>query len=770
MRVNKEGEGLSSEGSETTPRFPTVRKGLDQREVYPYIERLRLQIEGLQRQNELLKDEVGELRRQVENPVLDIDKVTEVFGKQASEILRSAHDIGSSIRKRAELNARDIVSRAEREATDLELQASVSAEAQMTEAAERAKEIVERAKSEAAEIITLAEQGAQSISERAKSEGRSLLHRARELRSKVFNEMQTRIELLNGDIEELETSRGSLLQMLGAAETVLSEVRNDILGRDREGSVEDGDSQDFVGDHNSKSSMKFTSIDTGVNDGKELDPAEKVLAADDLPSAELLGTIIGSSKEPLVDDFRDGVGEGESHSEGSYDNADSAYLPTSEDQQMDQGDSSDVILTLVGNEDSEFEGVVSVRPLNNETQPPQITDEEMLTQTKGYVSTRDKPGSGFPSTSEPSTLSPESNVEVEEREEETTEFQVVVDASREADDGDNSDNNLPGDDDFTRDSTFGSFTSLARDDNVELEEPRESEPGALELDQLEKLFERLKDGRDRETKAAFEEIAVHAPSSNEEVKIDSSDSGYGEGSRLSSQVDSNQFGIEDELEPESKVGLIERRDEELADIVLQMSRRVKRILQDDQNDLLDVLRKGGIEELLKRVAELLSNFEHHGDALHPYLDQSRRVGAQFFVEWEDSTGTPSFALQRVGEELLSLISELSLKRISALYSSLESGESLGQVSLINSVYRDLRVQKVDEIVGDYINSAFNVGVREIPGVINFNWTTFDLGGNCSDCDDNALANPNPKDEDFPTGHRIPPVHPGCRCMIIPIIA
>ncbi len=765
MRVNKEGEGLSNEDSETTPRFPIVRKGLDQREVYPFIERLRLQIERLERQNELLREEIGDLRHQVENPVLDIDKVTEVFGKQASEILRSAHDIGSSIRKRAELNARDIVSRAEREATDLELQASVSAEAQMTEAAERAKEIVERAKSEAAEIMSLAEQGAQSISERAKAEGRSLLHRARELRSKVFNEMQTRIELLNGDIEELETSRGSLLKMLGAAETVLSEVRRDILGRDKEDSDDDG-FQDISGDHISENSIDLMSVDTEMAADKKPESVDLSLTVDDLPSAELLGTILDSSKGPLSNGQRSGVGEGDDkHSEVSRYYTDSTDLPKTDDEQEEFIEPSEVTSPLESDDGAEFEGVVSVRPLSSDAQPTEIADNEVLMRPQESVSANEATANGVSSTSDSNASSLESNGDIEERDEETREYQVIVDVSAEGVDLLDSDKVALRDDELTFDSASMSY----RDDNPEFEEPDESEADVLELDQLEKLFERLKDGRDRETKIAFDEMTNQAIVGGEEVKREQSDPEH-EGPDLPTQFAATEKSVEGELEPRYDEELIARRDEELADITLQMSRRVKRILQDDQNDLLDVLRKGGVEELLKRITELQSNFEHHGNALYPYLEQARKVGSQFFVEWEDSASVPSYPLRRVGEELSSLISELSLKRISALYSSLESGESPGQVSLINSVYRDLRVQKVDEIVGDYINSAFNVGVRETPGVINFNWMTFDLGGNCSDCDDNALANPNPKDEDFPTGHRIPPVHPGCRCMIVPTIA
>ncbi len=766
MRVNREGEGLSSENSESAPRFPIVRKGLDQREVYPYIERIRLRVLDLERQNSLLVEEVADLRRQVENPTLDVDKVTELFGKQASEILRSAHDIASSVRKRAELNARDIISRAEREATDLELQASVSAEAQMTEASERAKEIIERAKSEAAEMIALAEQGAQSISERAKAEGRSLLHRARELRSKVFNEMQARIELLNGDIEELETSRTTLLQMLGAADTVLSEVRNDILNRDRKDIADNGSAPGLDDGHANANSVEEETQEHDSDVYQELKDGGDELAVETLPSVEQLSVVLDTSKEIASSTAAQ---DGEDYDERATvhpDDVGSGSQKSLDSSQSEPESATEPAFPFKGGSTSEFEGVISVWPLKAGGQARLREDDEARSDTQKSPVGNDDRNIDMEQTANVDDFNlpvVEPNDEVEAEDEKTTEFQVVFKAPDKTPETFDGGGTLGGED----------FADPNEADVLPLEEDEQggdvSEPDFAELDQLERLFERLKEGRDREAKAALEDISGEAPPV---VKTDKKEVTSTEDDEPESpyQVMDDQPRADAVYEAPVDKGFIAKRDSSLADVTLQMSRRVKRILQDDQNDLLDVLRKGGVEELLKRVTELLGRFEQHSEALYPYLDQARTLGTQFIAGVGESSEDRNTELQRVVEELSSLISELSLKRISSIYASLESGESPGQVSLINSIYRDLRIQKVDEIVGDYVNAAFCIGVRETPGVLSFDWITFDLGGNCSDCDDNALANPNPKDEDFPTGHRIPPVHPGCRCMIVPTIA
>ena len=47
------------------------------------------------------------------------------------------------------------------------------------------------------------------------------------------------------------------------------------------------------------------------------------------------------------------------------------------------------------------------------------------------------------------------------------------------------------------------------------------------------------------------------------------------------------------------------------------------------------------------------------------------------------------------------------------------------------------------------------------------WVVGGAGPACADCDDNALAGTVATGEEFPTGHRHPPAHAGCRCLVVP---
>ena len=56
--------------------------------------------------------------------------------------------------------------------------------------------------------------------------------------------------------------------------------------------------------------------------------------------------------------------------------------------------------------------------------------------------------------------------------------------------------------------------------------------------------------------------------------------------------------------------------------------------------------------------------------------------------------------------------------------------------------------------------------RPRPAGTPLRWVVHDVDGPCPDCDDNALAGPTPRGEAFPTGQLHPPAHAGCRCLLV----
>jgi hypothetical protein len=46
------------------------------------------------------------------------------------------------------------------------------------------------------------------------------------------------------------------------------------------------------------------------------------------------------------------------------------------------------------------------------------------------------------------------------------------------------------------------------------------------------------------------------------------------------------------------------------------------------------------------------------------------------------------------------------------------------------------------------------------------WSVDPDGPPSPDCEDNGLAGPVPVGDAFPSGHVSPPMHPGCRCLLL----
>jgi len=89
---------------------------------------------------------------------------------------------------------------------------------------------------------------------------------------------------------------------------------------------------------------------------------------------------------------------------------------------------------------------------------------------------------------------------------------------------------------------------------------------------------------------------------------------------------------------------------------------------------------------------------------------------------------------------------------------------------LRAVYRQWKVQRIEECARHHIVAAFTLGTfTAMPANAVLQWLVDD-NGPCPDCDDNALAGPTPKGQAFPTGQLYPPAHRGCRCMLVPATA
>jgi len=228
---------------------------------------------------------------------------------------------------------------------------------------------------------------------------------------------------------------------------------------------------------------------------------------------------------------------------------------------------------------------------------------------------------------------------------------------------------------------------------------------------------------------------------------------------------------EPEPEPEDPDTASRRRRSAVLDpLVPDVVRASKRLLQDEQNTLLDAVRRArGRPE----PGRLLPDLEHQRDAwvelLGPGADGAY-LGGRAAV---GKTGRVTSAPPRVVAELVGLIVRPLRERLTLTIESIvadgpyESPAELQRVagSAIGARYREWRSADLETRVVDVLSAAYARGSYDGAGPATpLRWVP-DEPGRCPDCDDNALE-PTPKGGVFPTGQAHPPAHPGCRCLIV----
>ena len=220
------------------------------------------------------------------------------------------------------------------------------------------------------------------------------------------------------------------------------------------------------------------------------------------------------------------------------------------------------------------------------------------------------------------------------------------------------------------------------------------------------------------------------------------------------------------------------RDQLLEPVQLDLVRQLKRVLQDEQNEVLDRLRR---TESLSADIVLLPLDEHverYQAAATPLLAQAAGRGAAFASpadagsvpghEWPAEQWAADLAVDLVvplRERLVRVFEEAAgsdeAQRSGALADVAGVSERLG------TGYRQWKTSQIEQAARHHASAAFTIGAyAATPDGTELCWVVDDDGGPCPDCDDNALAGGVVKGEPFPTGQFHPPAHGGCRCILV----
>jgi hypothetical protein len=216
-------------------------------------------------------------------------------------------------------------------------------------------------------------------------------------------------------------------------------------------------------------------------------------------------------------------------------------------------------------------------------------------------------------------------------------------------------------------------------------------------------------------------------------------------------------------EPDQDAALLEERDELLEPVHAELVRRCKRALQDEQNELLDRLRrqKGRTtaEELLIPLSVQVTDW---ADVLEPAVDAAYRAGRSA-QENGASTGAPRRLVSGMAELVVTPLRERLVSTLDAVPRD-EPDRVAELTSRVGARYREWRAQEIDAQAGDLLATAYVRGIYDAaPEGVLLRWVPA-AATRCPDCDDNALE-PTARGAPFPTGQPFPPAHPGCRCLL-----
>lgn len=193
----------------------------------------------------------------------------------------------------------------------------------------------------------------------------------------------------------------------------------------------------------------------------------------------------------------------------------------------------------------------------------------------------------------------------------------------------------------------------------------------------------------------------------------------------------------------------------------EVARKAKRALQDEQNDLLDRIRKvKGTPKALDVLTPEEAQHRAWCDVLRAPLTAAYAGGYGLGGGGKTRKQVPAPLLDELAADLVVRLRDRLVAAIDDAADTDDVTQRLG------ARYREFKGQDLDRALGDALAAAWAKGTFDAsPAGTRLRWVP-EVEGRCPDCDDNALE-PTVRGEPFPTGTPHPPAHPGCRCLLVP---
>ena len=225
--------------------------------------------------------------------------------------------------------------------------------------------------------------------------------------------------------------------------------------------------------------------------------------------------------------------------------------------------------------------------------------------------------------------------------------------------------------------------------------------------------------------------------------------------------------------PKVDQGVFDHRDEVLEPILVLITRKMKRVLADEENSILTYLQgKKSVVALEKVLPVGDEHLQMYVEALAEDVISAAMAGAQSLSKSLKADLRKRVTRSAVMQVVSRTIDESTIRPLrEKIQRAVEqsNGDKDEMSNLIRSVYREMKMQRVEQQVSDITRMAYSRGAYLVLDQgTKVCWMVDPNGPSCADAEDNSLAGSTGLGSEFPTGHIHPTAHAGCRCLIAPI--
>jgi hypothetical protein len=198
---------------------------------------------------------------------------------------------------------------------------------------------------------------------------------------------------------------------------------------------------------------------------------------------------------------------------------------------------------------------------------------------------------------------------------------------------------------------------------------------------------------------------------------------------------------------------------------------LKRVLADEQNEVLQHLR---LKRSSLEMEAFLGTVDEHASRYAVAISEDTMSAAGAGAKSVKAAGGSS---KRVTQKAIAthVAASIAAGLVAGFREDarIAIGEAEGDreilSSLMRDVYRKWKMELIDQHVDDIACSSYSKGgFLAMENGSRMGWMVDPDAPCCSECEDNSLAGAVAKGDSFPTGHQLPPAHPGCRCLVCPV--